>query len=577
MKRHTLWVFCFLSVALAVTPPGQAPSPTNPSLARLMPAGPLLYVESPDFASLVHDWNASTEKKAWLGSDNYQVFSRSRLFLRLQEAQEEFAVAAGAPPDMSLLESVAGSESALALYDIGNLEFLYITRLPAARVLDNALWRGKEKFEPRKLADTTYYVHAEPSKKRLVAFATTNDYLLLATREDLLAQALSALSGKAMPALAEESWFAKATATAGRGGDLRLALNLAGLVKSPHFRSYWIQRNVSALRQYSAEIADVYRSADEIREERVLLRNQAGGGAAEPVSRRDEPALAGLLRLVPDDSGVYRAWSAPSVEQALDLLRQKILSPQAGRGVPSTYAPSVALSEGETGSEGDLETRIDVPPLTSAGKTFEPEALKKLLTEAKLVGALQLESARDLPGDVFVGTQSALVLEAMGEWNGEAARSALASAVGGPYTTSDLGIKWIERGTGETAYSELDGLAPLAVAVRGHILVVGSDSDPVVAVLKRLPNAPGKDGGVYAAGFRHGAERGDLVKMTRLIEAPLARQVGGGPERGGHEPWFFSENLASFSQTLARVESESIVVHDLGPLVFETVTYRLSP
>jgi len=532
-------------------------------------------MESPDFATLVHDWNDSPEKKAWLESDNYQAFSRSRLFLRLKDAQEQFAAAAGAPVDMSLLDSIAGRESALALYDIGNLQFLYITRLPADRSMDNALWRGKGNFEPRKVADLSYYVHTEPSKGRLVTFATTSDYLLLATREELMVGALSALSGKAMRVLAKEEWFANATAAAGRPGDLRLALNLASLVKSPHFRSYWVQQNVSALRRYGAEVADVYRSSDEIREERVLLRSPAGGDTAEPAAPH-ESATASLLRLVPDNSGIYRAWSAPSPEEVLGLLEQKILSPRIGKGVPSSQAPSVALSEGQTGSEGDLETRIDVPPFTGAGGTFEPEALRKLLTEAKLVGALQLESARILAGEVFVGTESAIVLEATGDWKAEAMRSALVSAVEGLWTTSGLGAQWVERGAGETAYFELDGLTPLTMAARGTLIVVGSGADQVVAVLKRLSNAPGKDGGVYAAGFRHAAQRGDMVKMTRLIEAPLAQQLGGGQNTGGHEPWFFSENLASLSQALARVESESLVVHDRGTRVSQTAIYRLS-
>ena len=53
MKRHVLWIFVELGVTLAVTPPDQAPQPAPPSLAKLMPSGPLLYVESPDFAALV--------------------------------------------------------------------------------------------------------------------------------------------------------------------------------------------------------------------------------------------------------------------------------------------------------------------------------------------------------------------------------------------------------------------------------------------------------------------------------------------------------------------------------------------
>ncbi len=572
MKQHTLWVFCFLSVALAVTPQRQAPQVANASLAKLMPAGPLLYIESPDFAALLRDWHDSAEKKSWLASDNYRVFSRSRLFLRLQEAQEEFAVAAGAPPDMALLESVAGGESGLALYDIGNLEFLYITRLPAARAMENALWRGKEKFEPRKGADIPYYVHTEPTKNRLVAFATTGDYLLLATREDLMASALSVLSGKAMRTLANEQWYASAVDAAGGRGDLRLALNLEGLAKSPHFRSYWVQRNISMLREYRAEIADLYRSADEIREERLLFRAPAAGGAPEPVPA-DDSAVGDLLHLVPDAGGVYRAWSAPSVEQILDLLRLKVLAPQAGPSAPSTRAPTVALSEGQTGSEGDLETRIDVPPLTRAGGAFEPEALKKLLAEAKLGGALQLESTRASPGDVFVGTQSAIVLEAANDWNSEVARAALLSAVEGLWTTSGLGAQWVQKGEGQAVYFELEGLTRLALAAQGRLLIVGTGSEPVVAVLNRLANPPGKEHGAYAAGFHHAAERANLARMTGLIEAPLAQQF---QAPGGHEPWFFSENLASLSKALARVESEAIVVRDRGPVVAQTVKYRLS-
>jgi len=64
--------------------------------------------------------------------------------------------------------------------------------------------------------------------------------------------------------------------------------------------------------------------------------------------------------------------------------------------------------------------------------------------------------------------------------------------------------------------------------------------------------------------------------MMRLIEVPLTQQLGIGEGPGGHEPLFFSENLAGLSDSLARVESESILVHDCGPLVSQTVTYRLS-
>jgi len=275
MRKLSLSVLCFLSVALAMTPPAQAPQAPSAGLAAYMPPGSLLYIEAPNFATLVHDWENSREKQQWLASDNYQAFSRSRLFLRLQDAQQQFATAAGAPPDMALLDSLAGEQSALALYDIGNLEFLYITRMPSARAMQNVLWTSREKFEPRKAADISYYVRTEPEKNRLVAFATSGDYLLLATREDLMAGALALLSGKSPPTLQDEDWYKSAISVAGPVGDLRMVLNVPLLVKSPHFRSYWIQRNTADLKSYSAEVADIRRSPTEIREDRVLLKANA--------------------------------------------------------------------------------------------------------------------------------------------------------------------------------------------------------------------------------------------------------------------------------------------------------------
>ena len=108
----------------------QSPSPENLSLASFAPQGALLSIESPDFKALLKSWSSSQEEQRWLKSDNYTSFSNSRLFSRLGEAQDQFAATAGFPPDVEFLQQVAGGQSLFAWYDIGNLEFLYITRMP---------------------------------------------------------------------------------------------------------------------------------------------------------------------------------------------------------------------------------------------------------------------------------------------------------------------------------------------------------------------------------------------------------------------------------------------------------------
>ena len=105
-------------------------------LSKYVPAGSVLYLEARDFSSLLSDWNSSAQKRQWIQSDSYEVFSRSRLFLRLKGASDQFPAAAGLPPDMDFLSQVSGRHSAMALYDIGNLQFLYITYLPSAKSME---------------------------------------------------------------------------------------------------------------------------------------------------------------------------------------------------------------------------------------------------------------------------------------------------------------------------------------------------------------------------------------------------------------------------------------------------------
>lgn len=551
------------------------PPPTRP-LAQIVPAGPLLYLEAKDFSAIVRDWNASPEKEAWLKSDNYAVFVRSHLLLRLTDARNEFATAAGFPPDMSLVSDVAGGESALALYDIGKLEFLYVTRLPSARAAENALWRARGDYQPRSAAGSQYFVKVDSASRRTVAFAISGDYLLLATREDLVAGALMLLAGQPGAAVSSERWFDQSIKAAGPAGDLRLVMNLEALLRTPHFRSYWIQNNLSDLRQYSAAVSDLHRSAGEYREERVFLRAQqsaaADSEAGAPSRESEEAAVGALLPFVPDSCGVYRAWAAPKVDDAVALLERKILLPRTGAPPASKEAPGVYLSGGVVGSEADLETRIDEPPLPDVRSGVAAEPLRKLLQDARLQGLLQIQSTREVGG--FVATPSALVLLSDSDWNPETVRNALVPAIETLWSTSRLGLRWVEKKQGAVSYSELDGLAHLAVGVRGRFLVIAESSDSVAALLAKPSGAPSSQGATYAAGFCHAGERENLARMVRWLDFPSRPAESSGEGSEGREPAFFSQNMASFSSTLGRVESSSILVRDSGPTVAQTVVYK---
>ena len=318
-----------LVAILALAAPFQPP---RPDMAAWVPSGPLLYLEARDFGALLRDWNASGEKSAWLDSANYEVFTRSRLFGRLGEAWQEFAAAAGFNPDMQALEPIAGGHSVLALYDIGKLEFLYISAAPSANVMESVLWQSRAKYESRNAGGSPFYVHADPASGRVVAFAVYRDYVLLGTREELVAGALRLLAGEKPAAVNQDPWFRESVRAAGSPGDLRLVMNLETIVRTPYFRSYWIQRNNTMLQPYWAGIADTRLTPTEIREDRVLLRSTAEPGPPAAPSA----GVAALARLVPDDAGLYRAWAAPEVSAVADLIRDKLLDPEVSRALFGT-------------------------------------------------------------------------------------------------------------------------------------------------------------------------------------------------------------------------------------------------
>jgi hypothetical protein len=83
---------------------------------------------------------------------------------------------------------------------------------------------------------------------------------VLATREDLLAGALTLIGGQGGSSVESDGRFAQAVKAAGAPGDLRLVADLETLVKEPHFRSYWVQENITELKQYSAAVSDLTRT-----------------------------------------------------------------------------------------------------------------------------------------------------------------------------------------------------------------------------------------------------------------------------------------------------------------------------
>jgi hypothetical protein len=559
MSRRLL-LFSSVAAALAAMMFWALAQPAPQTLSSQFPAGALLYLEAKDLGALLADWNGSAEKRDWLASANYEGFSRSQLFLKLGDAQTHFAAAAGVPPDYALLTSIAGSNSAFAMYDIGKLEFLYIAHIPSARALNTSLWKLRGTYQTRHAGNADYFVKEDKASHRVAAFAYTADTLLLATREDLIAGSLRLMAREALPSVASEQWFTDSVQAAAPGpSDLRLVYNMANLARTYQFRSHWIQSNVPELRQFSSGLTDLERGRGEIRERRVLLRATPADGTESA-----ESATGQVLAAVPDDAGLYRAWLRPQAGQAAQWIEEKLF-PSATSSAPQSKLAPRASETLDAGSEVDLESRIDERPITETRDSLKP--LRDRLAAARIDAMLDVSATGVDAGQVYVRPHSVIVLLAAAAWDGDAIRTALGAVAEGVWSNS--GAATWRAGTG--GVRELEGLAKLAIASDGKWLIIGDSAEMVGAVFARRTRTA-MAGATYAAGWRHARELPNFERMTTLIDFP--QQV---PAGGPGEPPYFSANLASLGRTLKRVDTAAIVVHDAGSMLRESVVYKLNP
>jgi hypothetical protein len=568
--KKTLWivagVLAFGTLAwVQVNQPGPRP------LASLIPAGPMIYIEAKDFHAVLDEWNQSGVKRAWLASANYRVFSNSNLLQKLQGVYQEYGAVAGFLPGVPGTLEIAGSQSALGLYDLREQQFVYITRLGESQFVKSQLWRLRDRFTTRQASGIPFYLRRDDASNRTVAFAFTNGWLVVATRDDLIAGTLALIAGQPASSLASEAWYAGALARAGNPGELRMALNIQALISDVRFRSYWIQRNVSELRPFEAEIVDVQRTQQDIAENRILVRT-----AGQPIALPSASALttmAALRSLAPPDAALTRAWAAPSPDLVESLVETRLLNPSAEAPPGSDYAPAAVSTDDSAGSEQDLETRIDEPPMANAVTgALKSAAIRELISRGAPDALLQIESTTRASG--FVRTPSVLVVSASANWDAAALREGLSSAVETLWSTSRLGVEWRQIAMGGHSAQELNGLATLLFAIDGNRLYFANDSALLLATLNRTATPPVQSGPAYAAEFHHAGERADYMTIMQALDFGGRRQPFLFTPQGNRTPQFFSDNLASLSSVFNFIQSMIVTRVESQGVETQRVVYR---
>jgi hypothetical protein len=566
MKRRKVFgwsafgLFLCGAVIAGVWAAAQVPSAPQ-SLAKWMPRGALLYLESSDFATQLRDWDRSTVNAKWVATKNHEQFLTTRLGLKLKDAYQEFSGAAGFAPDLSALETFAGTDSALSVYDIGRLDLLYVSRLPAAQLGQNALTRVRGDYQTRSAAGQTYLVRQ--AGNRTAAFAIVGEYVVVSTREDLLTGALELMRGNnASTSVSDETWYQDAVramgSDAGNRVALRLVMDLPNVIKTPYFRSYWIQRNTADLRSYSAMLSQLTRRSDVFQEDRVLVRSTEAQFAAH------DSATVELQRFIPDGAGLFRLWDTSSVDFAMDLIRQKFFAAGQGGPIETRIAPVVTL-DASAGAEGDFQTRIDEAPKPSLAGTLMLEPLRALMDSAGLQAVLQLESSLPINDSTFVRTDAALALRAEKAWNIAQVQAALTSAAWSYQTVNGIGLQWRSVTSGGRSLSQWDGLIPLTVYADGQTLWIARTPDLLSSALSHaITTAP--QPAAYLARYSHRTELVPYLRIMRMLD--LADQA--------NYSAFFSDNIGSLASSLDVIQGLSVKTNETALVQRQVVRYELA-
>jgi hypothetical protein len=484
----------------------------------------------------------------------------TRLVLKLKEVYDEFSATAGFAPDLTELETIAGTDTALAVYDIGKLDLVYISKMPAAQLGQNVLIRVRGGYDTHSSGTQSYFV--KQSGNRAAAFAIVGDYVVAATREDLLVEALGLIQGNtAARSVNQELWFDAAVRAMGADGGrpiaLRLVMDLPNVMKTPYFRSYWIQNNAEDLRAYSSFMSQVVRNADAFEESRVLIRSEEAPLVAH------EAATAELQRFIPENIGLFRLWDTSSVDFAMDLIREKFFASGTLGPVARNSAP-VLSGEGPVGWEGDLQTRIDEAPKPSLAGTLALEPLKALLASEGLEAVLHLESSVPAEDTTFVRSDAAVAFRGSQAWNADRVRAALTSAVESYQSVSALGLQWRNVTSGGLTLSQWDGLIPLTVYVDGQTLWISRTPSLLTSALSRRTSTP--QPGIYLARYDHRGELNSYLKMMRMLD--LSDQ--------SNYSDFFSENIGSLASSLDTIRSVSIRTTESPLIQRQAVRYEIA-
>lgn len=246
----------FAALAATLLAAGPAPAQDHPELelAGYVPPGALVYAEAADLGGDLAAFLESEFAARLPKTRAFKDFTTTKLYNKLADRIGDLESATGFGLTLESARQIAGSRAALALYDIGELRMLFLTRIPADKLAAAELWKMRDSFDQRRAGDQAYYVKEDPDGRVSLAFAVSGSLLLAGTDLIRFEEALALIGGGEGGGLAADERFSAALPEAFQPGCIALYLDMEKIVLTSYFRVYWVWGN-------QADLADLLSAA----------------------------------------------------------------------------------------------------------------------------------------------------------------------------------------------------------------------------------------------------------------------------------------------------------------------------
>lgn len=505
-------------------------------LAAELPRGALVYAQFKDLPALLKQWNESALKQQYLDSASYSQFQHRHLALKLLQRWTEFNDGLGFQLDTASLGQATEAGAAIAIYDIGRLDLVFIAPLSEEKLALTKFFQNKAQFEETEMPDgTSWYRHDVEAdrgrQKQVIAFATVKGRFVLATSERLLIQTIANInSPTGKDRLSEDPAFKILAATLAPH-FVTVWVDQTKLNDDWYFKHYWLMSSPGALKGIRACMFDLEFQDGKWIERRDFLTAQRNARSAAGMTS----AEAQRLRAMVPNSVPFLKVQSLNHDQALaaaligDTLLDRDERVAQGASAKRLWSwqsyddGGFYPTEGEEESYGDrysylnsdYEAAINDPraarltekqfpgpsPLGDQIERRFRAGLEQAIGPARPQAVATATNPRTISGPLFAEFQRVAIvtLQTPANLKREILEDAISKAVQGRLTVAgpSVDLKWVSHEDGSRAWRELD--LPmlgwkLCYAQQDRELILTNSADLLAAVLatkeKQLTTAP---------------------------------------------------------------------------------------